>query len=225
MKNQKLKIKNYRNGFTLIEIIVSISIFTVVMLVTMGALLTLNDSSRKAQALRTVIDNLNFAVEDMNRKIRTGDIYHCYDTAGQVVSLDTELTKAVDCPTVGGQAISLKTQEVERPAGNPTADPKHVWVAYVFRPGDENGNAGRIWQRRSNDGGGANLSVEESAITSPEVDIKQMKFRVVGANPNANPRTQPMVIVSISGVVDLHKEKLKTDFSLQTAISRRGEGE
>ena len=49
-------IQKKQAGFTLIEIIVSVAIFTVVMTVTMGALLTLNDSSRKAQALRTVIE-------------------------------------------------------------------------------------------------------------------------------------------------------------------------
>lgn len=212
----KLKPKNYNlkptSGFTLIEIIVAISIFTVVMLVTMGALLTLNDASRKAQALRTVIDNLNFAVEDMNRKIRTGDSYRCYrQDLGEIVPSVIE-SGTKDCSGEAGYAISLKTQEKDPPiTGN------SVWVAYIFRE-DANG-VGSIMQRKSFPGGGPGLDSEE-VITAPEVDIDRMEFRVVGTTNQTV--TQPMIIVNISGTVNLQRGKLRTNFSLQTAISRRG---
>jgi len=208
MRSKKFKIAA---GFTLIEIIVSISIFTVVMLITMGALLTLNDSSRKAQALRTVIDNLNFAVEDMNRKVRTGDVYHCYDHLDNLDGLYAitadDFTRPRDCESAGGGAISLKTQEVE--------NGKDVFVAYLFEK-DASG-IGRIRQRKGRRGD-AILGPEELAITSAAVDIKKMDFRVIGSDSR---KEQPMVILNISGVVDLKKEKLQTDFSLQTAVSRR----
>ncbi len=199
-----IRIKN--RGFTLIEIMVSISIFTVVMLVTMGALLTLNDSSRKAQALRTVIDNLNFAVEDMSRKIRTGNNYHCYLESENPSFSREELKTPKDCSGTAGRAISLKIQEEEN--GKP------VYVAYIFSK-DPVTRVGSIKLRR---GLGDSLG-PELAITSPEVDIRKMEFRVIGA---VSPKAQPMVILNISGTVNLQKEKLRTDFSLQTAISRRG---
>jgi type II secretory pathway pseudopilin PulG len=213
--------KNKKNniGFTLVEIIVSVSIFTIVMLVTMGALLTLNDSSRKAQALRTVIDNLNFAVEDMSRKIRTGSFYRCFPM-GENFSNEREGFKIPrDCPAEGGYAISLMTQDRE-PTGS-TGQP--VWVAYIF---EENDGIGSIKQIRAPaDSGKPDLDIgNKFPITSPEVDIDKMVFRVIGSEPalaNA-PKTQPMVIVNISGTVNLQKEKLRTNFSLQTAISRRG---
>ncbi len=211
--------KSRRFGFTLIEIIVSISIFTVVMLVTMGALLTLNDSSRKAQALRTVIDNLNFAVEDMNRKIRTGDSYHCYRD-GEIVSRLIE-TNPKDCSGTAGYAISLKTQELDPISNNP------IWIAYVFKKDPDTGIGG-IKIRRSIEPVGIEAIIESqdegSFITSPEVNIQRMEFRVVGAQNEKGPgiKTQPMIIINISGLVDLNKEKLRTNFSLQTAISKRG---
>lgn len=218
--------RKINKGFTLIEIIVAVSIFTIVMLVTMGALLTLNDSSRKAQALRTVIDNLNFAVEDMSRKIRTGDIYRCFPSdlsAGEdFIDEGENLKIARDCPSLGGSAISLKTQEIE-PAP-PALGGTPVWVAYIFRVNEETG-IGSIVQRRAPVGNDniPDLPIEtEAPITSPEVDIDTMEFRVIGTNKNNNPRTQPMVIVNISGTVNLKKERLRTNFSLQTAISRRG---
>jgi prepilin-type N-terminal cleavage/methylation domain-containing protein len=218
---------NSSRGFTLIEIIVSVSIFTIVMLVTMGALLTLNDSSRKAQALRTVIDNLNFAVEDMSRKIRTGDIYRCFPSdlsAGDDFTNDgVGLKTPRDCPGgLGGSAISLKTQDVDPPL--PAINGKPVWVAYIFKRNEETG-IGSIFQIRAPESGGVpDLPLgTEAPITSPEVDIDTMEFRVIGAQKSVSgPKTQPMVIVNISGTVNLQKEKLRTNFSLQTAISRRG---
>jgi len=67
----------FSRGFTLIEMIVSVSIFTVVMFVAVGALLAITDANRKANAIRTTMDNLNFAVGSMARDIRTGTEYGC----------------------------------------------------------------------------------------------------------------------------------------------------
>ena len=64
-------------GFTLIEMIVAVSLFTVVVFVSVGALLAVADANRKANALRTVMDNLSFSLESMNRSIRTGTDYEC----------------------------------------------------------------------------------------------------------------------------------------------------
>ncbi|MDO8493450.1 MAG: type II secretion system protein [bacterium] len=204
--------RSLSRGFTLIEIIVATSLFTVVMLVTVGALLSLNDASRKAQSLRTVIDNLNFAVEDMNRKIRTGDSYHCYtESALSDLALGAALV-GEDCSgDPAGVAISLRTQEKDPQSGS------HIWAVYIFKK-DPITDQGSIVQRISNPGGGTSLASEE-VITSPEVNIRRMEFRVIGAE---DPNKQAMVILNISGVVDLKKDKLRTDFSLQTAISKRG---
>ncbi len=203
--------KSKKQGFTLIEIIVSVAIFTVVMTVTMGALLTLNDSSREAQALRTVIDNLNFSLEDMNRKIRTGDSYQCFKVSDDVI--DTITQKVTDCPSGGGQAILLRTQEMFD-ASNP------LWIVYLLDV-DGAGKGGIYLRSGTRSGGAVHLFPGKFAITSPRVDIKKAEFRVVGAERHS-PRTKPMVIINIAGVVDLQKEKLRTDFSLQTAISQRG---
>ena len=64
-------------GFTLIEVMVSISIFTVVMVVALGAILSIVNANRKAQSLHTVINNVNLAVETMTRDLRTGYGYKC----------------------------------------------------------------------------------------------------------------------------------------------------
>ena len=201
----------------MIEIIVSISIFTVVMVITMGALLTLNDASRKAQAIRTVIDNLNFTLEDMNRKIRTGDSYYCYETP--MLNSTHPLEANVwthDCPTAGGPTLVVRPQAGSLNAGTRT------WLAYSFEKNPVTGRGGIFVRTGEAIGQRIQFFQTRMSITSPEVDIKKMDYRVVGAEVKlGTPKRQPMVIINISGTVDLSKEKLRTDFSLQTAISQR----
>ena len=66
-----------KRGFTLIEMIVAVSLFIVVVFVGVGALLAITGANRKANSMRTVMDNLNFAMESMSRNIRTGYGYKC----------------------------------------------------------------------------------------------------------------------------------------------------
>jgi prepilin-type N-terminal cleavage/methylation domain-containing protein len=66
-----------KKGFTLIELLVSVAIFSVVMVIAMGALLSISAAERKAETLKTVMDNLNLSMESMTRSIRTGYNYHC----------------------------------------------------------------------------------------------------------------------------------------------------
>lgn len=75
------KLKSYKlkasRGFTLIEMLVSISVFMVVMLVAASSLLSIIDGNNKAQSLKSAINNLNFTLESMQKNIRVGTDYHC----------------------------------------------------------------------------------------------------------------------------------------------------
>src|SRR3989344_8160265 len=65
-----------RRGFTLVELIVSMALFTVVVFITTSAFLTLATLSKKASTTRIAMDNLSVAIESMARNIRTGYTYH-----------------------------------------------------------------------------------------------------------------------------------------------------
>jgi prepilin-type N-terminal cleavage/methylation domain-containing protein len=71
-----------KRGFTLIEMIVSVAIFATVVLIAVGALLSIIDVNRKANELRVVMENLNFAIESIARDVRTGTEYGCVSTPG-----------------------------------------------------------------------------------------------------------------------------------------------
>jgi prepilin-type N-terminal cleavage/methylation domain-containing protein len=72
-----IKKNNNKKGFTLIELMVSITIFSIVMLLSVGAITTVLNANTKSKNRKIAIDNLNFLVESMSRSIRFGTIYHC----------------------------------------------------------------------------------------------------------------------------------------------------
>jgi len=65
-------------GFTLIEMIVSLALFSVVVTISVGSLLILIASNRQLQDEQAVLANLSFALDSMTREIRTGSAYVCF---------------------------------------------------------------------------------------------------------------------------------------------------
>jgi len=72
-----------KGGYTIMETMIAVSLFTVIMTVGMGALLNTNALQRKSQDLRSGLDNLSFILEDMSRNIRTGYNYRCSATVSE----------------------------------------------------------------------------------------------------------------------------------------------
>ena len=70
------------SGFSLIEMIVSLGIFSVIVTTAVGALLVLISTNQKLQGEQSVMTNLSFALDSMTREIRTGYNYYCDSTYG-----------------------------------------------------------------------------------------------------------------------------------------------
>jgi len=64
-------------AFTLVELIVSVGLFSIVVVIAMSAYLSLISLDRKARATSDVMTNLSFVMESMTRSIRTGTNYDC----------------------------------------------------------------------------------------------------------------------------------------------------
>ncbi len=56
------------------EVMVSVSIFTIIMVIGIGSLLTINVSNSQSRSDREAMDKVSFLLESMTRKIRTGVI-------------------------------------------------------------------------------------------------------------------------------------------------------
>jgi len=72
-----------QSGFTLIEMLVSLSLFTVVITITVGSLLVLINGNRELVSTQSVMDSLSFSLDSMTREIRTGRSYVCVSASGQ----------------------------------------------------------------------------------------------------------------------------------------------
>lgn len=83
-------------GYTLLELIVSIGIFSIVMLAATGAYLSLIRLDKEARATNDVVNNLAFAVDSMGRAMRTGTGYKCNDSIA-----------SPNCVATGGTSIGF----------------------------------------------------------------------------------------------------------------------
>ena len=183
-------------GFTLIEMMVAVTIFAIVMMVGVGALLSLVEANKRAQAINSVMNNLNVAVESMARSIRVGTTYHCEESiASQAPSA---LATPRSCGSSGGLLLAFESSE-----GN-SSDPNDQVVYRI--------NGTQI--ERSLQGG---INGSWVALTAPEVTIESLKFYVSGTTPGD--ALQPRVLISIRGSAQLPKGT--TNFNLQTSVVQR----
>lgn len=104
----------HKKGFTLIELMVAVSIFAIVMVISMGAILTVVDGNRKNQTMQVAITNLNFAVESMTRSIKTGYNYDINNAC---------------------QSVTLNISEDQ---GGPAGDDQVIYSLREFGDGNEN---------------------------------------------------------------------------------------
>ncbi len=215
-------------GFTLIEILVSVAIFAIVMVISLGALLSMSESDRKAQTLKAVINNLNFSLDSMSRSIRTGQNYHC---DASIVS--PALTSPNDCASAtsfayrsaSGGTVIYKL--ISAPASTPAGDSTRTLCT------QPTGVVGCV--TRSTDSG-----VSYAPITAPEVVITNLQFIVKGSLPAntdvcnvSNPCSiQPKVSILLSGSVStsgstanctssVGQSSGATCFNLQTSVTQR----
>ncbi len=190
-------------GFTLVELMVSLSLFIIVVLALVGSLYNVNDASRKVQAMRTVMDNLNFAVESMSRTIRTGEDITCSESGIGI------------CPIASITNGSNPYLSVRSTLGE-NARIEYRWVH------DDPSQPGRVEKKRTelNDDGTPVLGASPTwvSITSPEINVEKFSFYVAGVGDNDG--EQPNVIINMQGVASAGRDNV-APFSIQTFLSQR----
>lgn len=194
-----------KKGFTLVEMLVSVAIFSVVMVMALGALLSLSTASRKAQALKSAVDNLSFAIDSMSRTVRTGSNYHCGSLSGG------------DCPAGSNMFVFTAFNGVvtyyrlESSVNDSLANAQASC-------GQTGGVVGCL--QRSTDG------VTWSSITGPNVVVNDLStasvpsylFYVFGSP--AGDTLQPVVVLTLSGYAQVSSSQQST-FHVQTVITQR----
>jgi prepilin-type N-terminal cleavage/methylation domain-containing protein len=69
-----------QKGFTLVETLVSLGIFVIVMTAAVSSLVVVNNAALRAQQMRTLLDNITFAMDSMVRTVRTAEAVSCGNT-------------------------------------------------------------------------------------------------------------------------------------------------
>lgn len=180
-------------GFTLVEMIVAVALFSIVMVVCVATLLSLVNANRKAQALQSVMNNLNVTVDGMARAIRQGHTYHC----GSV----TPITSPRDCSSNGDNQMI-------------------VFEAYG---GDRNNALNQIVYKLDTVNNQILKSTDSGqnyvAVTSPEVTIDDLRFYVIGST--VGDTSQPTVIITVKGTAGSSNVKTTTSFHIQVSAVQR----
>ncbi len=196
-------------GFTIIETMIAVSLFLVVTIAGMGALLNANLLHHKSQGQREIMDNLSFIMEDMSRNLRTGSNYHCIDDG----DFKTNTIKDAKSCFAGG-AIAFEWQDGSR------LDTNDQWV-YSIETRD-GGQTYNIYKSTDSWAGGGANSVQ---LNPPQVIINPVSsFSVLGAEApdptdGSGNHQQPFITITLVGTIQ-HQNTV-TPFSLQTSVSQR----
>jgi len=219
------KLKMNQSGFTLIEAMVAIAVFTIVMVIGISALLNVNNTNKKSQSLRTVIDTINFAMEDMSRNFKLGSQYHCVSGSDPLIVQggvpNDFLALPQDCNDgthTGFLAASLEPTNgtpADQSAGLANAFDQVVYMFELLDSSIPGSGPDVCTLKKSLDGG-----VSFSTMLPPEVHIacSASGFNVFNTSDGAF-AASPRIVIRISGTVT-YKEVV-TPFSLQTTASQR----
>lgn len=158
-------------GYTLLEMIVSVGIFSIIMLFVTGAYLTLISLDREVRATTALMTNLSFAVDSMARSIRTGNAYGCADSGGDPNSPGTNCA--------GTNRFSYYDTQLNQK------------VTYIVK---SDGTIGRCT-------GGTCSSATAISLTDPNVTIASNDLRFYVRGVGTSNTVQPQVTFVIRGTM------------------------
>ncbi len=211
-----MKFKSTTSGFTLVEMIVSIGIFIVVALISVGAFLKIMDANKKAQSLKTAINNINFALESMTRELRVGSNYYCYTDGDGIYELpgNTTLPPSQSCDPLSNPldpwTIAFYSTHTYAPTnGAPICN---LIFAYAFHEG----TLKKYEQKKCSDSVAMTLY---APLVSPDIVFSQAIISVETTDGGTIVR-QPYIFLRLEGYSG-QKVKTQTAFDIQTSISQR----
>ncbi len=164
MFKNNIKINNTksREGFTLIEMLIAISIFSLVLIVATNIYVTINNSQRKVVTMQKIQDDTRFLFEAMAQEIRLGSInYDFYESNG--INLHPD-------PALGGldnYILAIDNQAGEEVFFRRSADSK-VLYCIINDLNDCDLSEDALWQ----------------SVTPDGVEILDLRFAI---SPSADP--------------------------------------
>ena len=199
-----------QRGFTLVEILVALMIFSIVVVVALSALIKIIDANKKSQTIQNAVVNMSFTMESMTREIRNGSTLYCVvlapGTDVSVTSLSSQNVSACNGVTGGaGNGVGFAF------LSNTSGGSCRLIKAYELVP--DASNAGTfIFKKATQTSCGSTLSF------SPVIDTGAMvisDYYVAVSNVS-----YPLLFIKLDGNSG-SKDAVKTYFTIQTAASPR----
>ena len=182
---------HFKKGFSLVEMLVSVALFSVVMIIAIGIIMTILNANNHVRATSIAMANIDAVMEKIFREASVGSYYHC----GTIGNIDD----AFNCP--GGDPLTAFV--FEGVGGDETSSDNQI----IYRL-----NSDSSFLEMSRDGG-ANYE----RLTDGNTIIDEFNVNVLG---NVDDTKQPAVFIDMRGYIKKGVDS-KTTFALQTMISER----
>ncbi len=206
-----LKIKQKNKGFTLIEMIVSLGLFSVVIVVSVGALLTMINADRQLQSEQSVMSNLSFTLDSVTREVRTGTNFYCaWDSSVSGIFADSGDQEGLgdsvqDCPygRNGNNVQGISFIE----SGNSITGVSSSRILYYYDKTAKN-----IFRRVGNK--------TSEPLISGDLEVTDAQFFVTGSETlvDSDNIIQPAVTIQIEARGKNETEKV---YQIETTVSQR----
>lgn len=204
-----MKRKNCK-GFTLLEMIVAVGIFSIVAVLASGSAFLFHHLQRKAINAQNVHDNIRFALDTMAREIRTGDIFCDSSLSTPCVEADPVPDGTDDCDFDAGNMGGC-AQFAFRESLTGMPDPT---IAYRLHENIPLGIQGAI-QKRIGSG-------SWYYITDPKRTISRLRFYASGisGDPLDTEQERITIVVEVESAY-LAKPGEESKLLLQTTVTKR----
>jgi prepilin-type N-terminal cleavage/methylation domain-containing protein len=208
-------------GFTLIEMLVSLALYTIVVTIAVGSLLVLVDSNRRVQGDQSVMTTLTFAMDSMTREIRTGRSYFCSSRSNTSSGGPANIFNSSNNP----DAILGTSTYANCSEGN---DGNLNFHGISFVEGGDSVTGGDIRIMYYMERSGSNVRLMRrvgdspaESIVSEGIVLSRVDFIVTGARPLSAGLTDGQPTVTI--IIEATETGGSTDkpFILQTTVTQR----
>jgi len=203
---------NNKAGYTIIETMIAVSLFLIIIIIGMGALVNANFLHQKSQNMRSIIDNLSFVMEDISRNLRTGYNYRCITNNSDLNNTNTIAT-AQSGNSCGGIAFEYQNGIPYEYDSNGVLIDRHGEDQWVYYLGNCNGKDGICKSVKGATSGSFIQLVPDEVIMT----MSDSSFTVTGAVSGDS--LQPFVTIKLVG--SINSKGIISPFSLQTSVSQR----